>query len=102
MCGDGTGIEVEGQLCENAERGYHGEKQYWLPSVCVGAAGVSARLHAGGTDVQGDGREQLDRDAVPWRTGRQPVWLRAASAYYCKDVVSYCRRKELGVFRERD
>ncbi len=70
MCVDGTGIEGEGQLCEHAERGYHGEQQSWLPSVCVGAAWVSARLQAGGTDVQGDGREQLDRDAAPRLTGQ--------------------------------
>ncbi len=31
VCVDGPGIEVEGQLCENAGRGYHGEKQSWLP-----------------------------------------------------------------------
>ncbi len=90
---DGTGIEVEGQLFENAERGYHGEQQSWLHSVFVGAAWVSARLHAGGTDVKGDWQEQLDQDVAPLLTGRQPVWLRADSAYYCKDLASYCRRK---------
>ncbi len=90
---DGTGIEVEGQLFENAGRGYHGEQQSWLPSVCVGVAWVSARLNAGGTDMRGDGREQLDQDAAPWLPGRQPVWLRAASADSCKDVASSCRRK---------
>ncbi len=58
---DGKGIEVEGQLFEIAERGCNGEKQYGLHAVFVGAAWVSARLQAGGTDVQGDGREQLDR-----------------------------------------
>ncbi len=90
---DGTGSEVEGKLFENAGRGYHGERQSWLPSVCVGVAWVSARLHAGGTDVKGDGREPLDQDVAPWLTGRQPVGLRAASADSCKDLVSYCRRK---------
>ncbi len=90
---DGPGIEVEGQLCENAGRGYHSEKQYWLHSVFAGVAWVSARLNAGGTDVKGDWREQLDQDVVPWLTGRQPVWLRADSAYSCQDLVSYCRRK---------
>ncbi len=93
VCGDGPGTEVEGQLCENAERGYHGEQQSWLPSVCVGVAWVSARLQAGGTDVRGDWREQLDRDAVPWVTGRQPVGLRAASADSCQGLASYCRRR---------
>ncbi len=90
MCGDGTGVEVEGQLCENAERGYHGEKQSWLYSVCVGAAWVSARLHAGSvTDprqkarilrlaaargLREDEGEPLDaagkERAVAWCTGR--------------------------------
>ncbi len=85
MCGDGPGIAVEGQLCENAERGCHGEKQYWLPSVCVGAAWGSARLYAGGTDMRGDGREQLDRDvalaaraAAGGAAGRQRVLLQGA------------------------
>ncbi len=32
-------------------------------------------------------------DAVPWLTGRQPVGLRAARAYSCKALVSYCRQK---------
>ncbi len=93
VCGDGPGLEGEGQLCEHAERGYPGERQSWLPAVCGGAAGVSARLHAGGTDVQGDGREPLDQDAVPWLPGRQPVGLRAASADSCQELVSSCRRK---------
>ncbi len=53
--GDSTGIQVESQLCENADRGCHGEQQSWLHSVCVGAAWVSARLNAGGTDVKGGG-----------------------------------------------
>ncbi len=82
VCGDGTGSEVEGQLCENAERGYHGERQSWLHSVFAGVAWVSARLNAGGTDVRGDWQEQLDQDVAPLLTGRQPVGLRAASAYY--------------------
>ncbi len=84
---------MEGKLFENAGRGCHGEKQSWLPSVCVGAAWVSAWLNAGGTDVKGDWQEQLDQDVAPWLTGRQPVGLRADSAYYCQDLVSYCRRK---------
>ncbi len=90
---DGPGIAVDGKLFKNAERGYHSERQSWLPSVCVGAAWVSAWLQVGGTDVKGDWREQLDRDAAPWLTGRQPVGLRAASTYSCKDLVSYCRRR---------
>ncbi len=53
VCGDGPGLEVEGQLCENAGRGYHGEKQSWLHSVCVEVAWVSARLNAGGNGREG-------------------------------------------------
>ncbi len=59
----------------------------------MGVAWVSARLHAGGTDVKGDWQEQLDQDVAPWLTGRQPVWLRADSAYSCKDLGSYCRQR---------
>ncbi len=72
----GPGIEGEGKLFENAEHGYHGERQSWLHAVFVGVAWVSARPHAGGTDVRGDWREQLDQDVAPWLTGRQPVGLR--------------------------
>ncbi len=90
---DGPGIKVEDKLFEHAERGYNGEKQSWLHSVFVGAAWVSARLNAGGTDVKGDWRKQLDRDVAPCLTGRQPVRLRAASAYSCKDLVNSCRRR---------
>ncbi len=70
---DGPGTEGEGQLCENAMRGYHGEQQSWLHSVCAGTARVSARLQAGGTDVKGDWREQLDQNAAPWLAAQQPV-----------------------------
>ncbi len=61
VCVDGPGIEGEGQLCENAERGYHGEQQSWLHAVFVGVAWVSARLQAGGTDVQGMGGNSWTR-----------------------------------------
>ncbi len=87
--GDGSGIDVEGQLIENAACGYHGEQQFWLPSVC---GGVSARLQAGGPDMLGDGREQLDCDGVPWLAVQQRVGLRAASADPCKALGSYCRQ----------
>ena len=48
---DGTGIEVQGKHFEKAAVGYNGERQYWLHSVFVGRAWVSARLNAGGTGV---------------------------------------------------
>ncbi len=99
---DGTGIEVEGQLCENAGRGYNGEKQYWLHSVFVGAAWVSARLNAGGTDVRGDWREQLDQDVAPWLTGRQPVGLRGRQRGLLQRSGELLPAEGLGVFRERD
>ncbi len=66
--GDGPASTVEGQLCAQTERGYNSEKQSWLPAVHGGAVGVSARLHAGGPD--GQGREHLDRAAVPWRAAQ--------------------------------
>ena len=84
VCGDGPGIEGEGQLFENAERGYHGEKQYWLHSVCVGVAWVSARLAAGGrhghagglAGAAGPGCGALaDRAAAGVAAGRQRVLL---------------------------
>ncbi len=68
--GDGPEIEVEGQLCEHAERGCHGEQQSWLPAVCVGAAWVSTRLQAGGTDMQGMGGSNWTRMPCPgWQGG---------------------------------
>ncbi len=86
VCGDGSRIEVDGKLFENAERGYHGEQQSWPPSVCVGAAWGSTRLNAGG-----HGREWglagaagpecgtlADRAAAGGTAGRQRTLLQGA------------------------
>ncbi len=43
--------------------------------------------------MQGDGREQLDQDAVPWLAARQPAGLRAASADSCGALGSSCRQR---------
>ncbi len=59
----------------------------------MGAVWVSAQLNAGGPDVQGNWREQLDRDVAPLLTAQQPVRLRTASAYCCGELVSYCRQR---------
>ena len=77
---DGTGIEVQGHHCEGMARGYNGEKQDWLHSVVVGAAGVSARLNEGATDGQGDWQVQLETNVAPLLTAGTPVWLRADNA----------------------
>ena len=50
---DSTSIEVSGKHCDGTAKGYNGERQYWLHSVFVGAAWVSARLNQGGADVKG-------------------------------------------------
>ena len=87
---DGTGIEVQGKQFEGAAVGYNGERQYWLHSVFVGRAWVSARLNEGGTDVKGDFAEQLASDVDKLDLGAHPVWARADAAYYCKDFVTAC------------
>ncbi len=50
---DGSAIEVEGQLFEDAGVGYNGEQQYWLHTALVGGLWVSGYLHPGGVDVAG-------------------------------------------------
>ena len=73
--------------------GYNGERQYWLHSVFVGRAWVSARLNQGGTDVKGDFAEQLAADVDALDLGPCPVWARADAAYYCKDFVTACTER---------
>ena len=90
---DGTGIEVQGKQFEGAAVGYNGERQYWLHSVFVGRAWVSARLNQGGTDVKGDFAEQLAADVDALDLGPCPVWARADAAYYCKDFVTACTER---------
>lgn len=90
---DGTGVEVQGQQFEGAALGYNGQRQYWLHSVFVGGAWVSGRLERGGTDVKGAWREQLERDVAPLLGEAAGVWLRADSAYYCHELVAYCRQR---------
>ena len=90
---DGTGIEVQGHHCDGTARGSNGEKQYWLHSVFVGAAWVSARLNEDATDGQGDWREQLETDVAPLLAAGNPVWLRADNAYYYGALAAYCRER---------
>ena len=90
---DGTGIEVQGKQFEGAAVGYNGERQYWLHSVFVGRAWVSARLNEGGTDVKGDFAEQLAADVDALDLGPYPVWARADAAYYCEAFVKECKRR---------
>ena len=90
---DGTGIEVQGKQFEGAAVGYNGERQYWLHSVFVGRAWVSARLNEGGTDVKGDFAEQLAADVDGLDLGPHPVWARADAAYYCEAFVKECTQR---------
>ena len=70
---DGTGIEVDGKLFEEARRGYDGARQYWLHGVFIGSLWASGRLHPGGVDVAGGWREQFDRDVAPCLPVGTPV-----------------------------
>ena len=88
-----TGIEVQGKHFEGAAVGYNGERQYWLHSVFVGRAWVSARLNEGGTDVKGDFAEQLAADVDALDLGPYPVWARADAAYYCEAFVKDCMQR---------
>ena len=90
---DGTGIEVDGKLFEEARRGYDGARQYWLHGVFIGSLWASGRLHPGGVDVARGWREQLDRDVAPCLPEDVAVWLRADNAYYRGELVAYCRER---------
>ena len=90
---DGTAIEVDGTLFEEARRGYDGTRQYWLHGVFIGSLWVSGRLHPGGGDVAAGWREQLDSDVTPCLPEGTPVWLRADNAYYRGELIAYCRAR---------
>ena len=90
---DGTAIEVDGTLFEEARRGYDGTRQYWLHGVFIGSLWASGRLRPGGGDVAGGWREQLDDDAAPCLPAGTPVWLRADNAYYRGELIAYCRAR---------
>ena len=90
---DGTAIEVDGKLFEEARRGYDGTRQYWLHGVFIGTLWVSGRLHPGGGDVAGGWRGQLDSDVAPCLPEGTPVWLRADNAYYRGELIAWCRER---------
>ena len=50
---DGTAIEVDGRLLEEARRGYEGIRRYWLHAVFAGSLWASGRLHPGGAGRAG-------------------------------------------------
>lgn len=90
---DGTAIEVDGDLFENAARGYNGEMQLWLHNVFLGGLWVSGRLHPGAVDVAKGWREQLAEDVAPVIPAGTPVWVRADNAYYRGEFVRYCAER---------
>jgi len=90
---DGTAIEVDGQLFEQAAPGYDGQTQYWLHGVFLASLWSSARLYPGGVDVAAGWREQLDQDVAPLLAADTPVWARADNAYYRGEFVRYCREQ---------
>ena len=90
---DGTAIEVQGQHFEQAGRGYNGERQNWLHSVCVGPLWVSARLEPGGSDVAGGWREQFELDVSGLVPPGTPVWVRADNACYRGELAQYCQQR---------
>lgn len=87
---DGTGIEVDGQLFEQAAAGYDGDIQYWLHTAFVGGLWVGAALHPGGVDVANGWQAQLDRQVRPLLRDNNNVWLRADNAYYRRELIEYC------------
>jgi len=89
---DGTAIEVDGQLFEQAAPGYSGETQYWLHGVFIGSLWSSGRLHPGGVDVAAGWRDQLEQDITPLLAVDTPVWARVDNAYYRGNFVRYCQQ----------
>lgn len=87
---DGTAIEVDGALFEEAAKGYNGEVQYWLHGVFLGGLWVSSRLLPGGVGVTQGWQAQLEEDVAPLLGKDVPVWARADNAYYKRDFVRYC------------
>ncbi len=59
----------------------------------MGRAWASARLNAGGMDVNGDFAEQLAADIDQLVPGEYPVWARADAAYRCEAFVKECDRR---------
>ncbi|USE39450.1 transposase [Endozoicomonas sp. SCSIO W0465] len=86
---DGTEIEVDGHLFQEAKVGYSGSRQYWLHSIFIGHLWASARLNPGASDVCYGWQEQLENDVVPLVSDDIPVWARMDNAYYRKQVVEW-------------
>ena len=86
---DGSAIEVEGHLFEQAGRGYNGRNQYWLHGVFLGGLWAAGHLHPGGVSVTRGWREQLEAVAG-WIAPDTPVWAHVDNAYYCQAFVDDC------------
>ena len=91
---DGTEIEVDGKLFEQAHVGYSGNRQYWLHNIFVGGLWVSGQLNPGASDVCVGWKQQLERDVAPLIPQGKCVWARMDNAYYRKDVAAWFRAKD--------
>ena len=87
---DGTTLELEGHLFEGAERGYEGVRCLRLTAVHVGSVLASVRLHEGTASEAGCRMEHL-REVLPMLPADSRPWLLGDNAYYCGDVVAFCR-----------
>ncbi len=86
---DGSAIEVEGRLFEQAGKGYNGQVQYWLHGVFLGGAWAAGRLHPGGVSVT-EGWEAQLAGIARWIDKDTPVWVHVDNAYYNRDFVDFC------------
>jgi len=89
---DGSAIEVEGRLFEQAAKGYNGEPQYWLHGVFLGGAWAAGRLHPGGVSVTEGWQTQL-AGIAPWIGEAVPVWVHVDNAYYSRAFVDFCHTR---------
>lgn len=89
---DGSAIEVEGRLFEQAGKGCNGQNQYWLHGVFLGGLWAAGHLHPGGVSVTRGWQAQLDAVAhwIPFQT---PVWVHVDNAYYSRAFVDDCHAR---------
>jgi hypothetical protein len=90
---DGTGLEVTGEYFDGAGKLYDGSIGYWLHASFVGGLWATQRLQKGGGHVAHEAKDLLEETAGMLGEGH-PVWARFDNAYYRKEVVEFCRRRD--------